>query len=148
MMRSAAVLIAMILSGCGGLFGQPSREEVAWANSPDRRTHAILLETNGGATTSFGYVVELHPADHQGERPVSAGTLYGATRSECAYGVDLHWLNASTLALRFDSAKKVSVLPSVNVGGRSIRLVVQAGRQNDAAPCGGMAKDRPKRTGS
>jgi len=136
MYRLAAFLL-LSLAACDPL-GGTSRDEVAWANSPDGRTHAILLETNGGATTSFGYLVELHPAEHQGEPPIGAGNLYGAVRSDCAYGVDLHWLNPTTLALRFDSAKQVRVPSSVVVGGRPVRIVSQAGYKNDAAPCGGM----------
>ena len=147
-MRSAISLAVLLITGCGELLGEPAREEVAWANSPDRRIHAILLETNGGATTSYGYVVELHPADHQGETPVNAGSLYGAVRSECAYGVDLHWFNPSTLALRYKSAKQANVPKSVIVDGQRIHLLAQGGRVNAAAPCGGMAASRPEATGS
>lgn len=132
-----APLLPLFLAGCD-LLGGASRDEVAWANSPDGRTHAILLETNGGATSSFGYVVELHPAGHQGERPVHAGNLYGAVRSACAYGVDLHWLGPTTLALRFKSAKQVHLSSSVMVGARRVRVIAQAGRIYHAAPCGGM----------
>jgi hypothetical protein len=146
-MKHAISLIALLLAGCSGLFDAASREEVAWANAPDRRTHAILLETNGGATTSFGYIVELHPAGHQGETPVNAGSLYGATRSECAYGVDLRWLDPSILELRYESAKQVSVPKSVIVGGRRIHIVTHGGRVNTAAPCGGMLASRPELNG-
>jgi hypothetical protein len=143
-MRSLVALLPVLLRGCGSLLGGPSRDEVAWANSPDSRTHAILSETNGGATTSFGYVVELRPTADQGEKPVNAGNLYGAVRSECAYGVDLHWLDPSTLALRFDSAERIDVPSSVVVAdGRRIRIVLQPGRVNNAAPCGGMAASHP-----
>jgi len=136
-MYRLAPFLLLFLAGCNPL-GGTSRDEVAWANSPDGRTHAILLETNGGATTSFGYLVELHPADHEGEPPVNAGNLYGAVRSDCAYGIDLHWLDPTTLVLRFDSAKQVRVPYSVVVGGRRVRIAPQAGYKNDTAPCGGM----------
>lgn len=145
-MRSAISLAALLLTCCGGLLGEPARDEVVWANSPDRRIHAILMETNGGATTSYGYVVELHAADYQGEAPISAGSLYGAVRNECAYGVDLHWLNPLTLELWYESAKQVNVPKSVIVDGRCIHLIAQGGRGNAAAPCGGMAASRPKAT--
>ena len=143
-MRNLIACFTFLLTGCGGLLGGSSRDEVAWANSPDGRTHAILSETNGGATTSFGYVVELHPSGHNGDTPVNAGTLYGAVRSECAYGVDLRWLDPSTLALRFESAKRIEVPPSVVVGDRRIQIVVQAGAVNNDAPCGGMFANRPE----
>lgn len=147
-MRSLTALGTLLLAGCGNLLGRQSREEVAWANSPDGRTHAILSETNGRATTSFGYIVELHRAPHDGSMPVNAGKLYGAVRSECAYGVDLQWLNASTLALRFASAKQVDVPAFVTVDSRPIQIVVQSQRTNNAAPCGGMAANQPRSNGS
>lgn len=143
-MRSLVTSLTFLLTACGGLLGGSSRDEVAWANSPDGRTHAILSETNGGATTSYGYVVELHLSDHGGDTPVNAGTLYGAVRSECAYGVDLRWLDPSTLALRFEKAQQTNVPASVVVGGRRFRIVVQAGEVNDDATCGGMLANRPE----
>lgn len=146
-MRNLATLSVFLLAGCGSLLGGPSREEVAWANAPDGRTHAILVETNGGATTSFGYILELHSAPHDGTTPVYAGELYGAARSECAYGVDLHWRAPSTLVLGFASAEQVKVPSSVTVNGRKIQIVTQAGRVNDTAPCGGMAASRPVSNG-
>ncbi len=146
-MYRLAAFLPLFLGACDPL-GGPSCEEVAWANSPDGRTHAILLETNGGATTSYGYLVELHPADHQGEPPVSAGKLYGAVRSDCAYGVDLQWLDPTTLGLRFESAKQVHIPRSVVVGGRQVRIVAQAGLKNDDAPCGGMLASSGMSNGS
>jgi hypothetical protein len=37
------------------LAGEPSKDEVARNTSPTGKVDAVLLETNGGATTSFGY---------------------------------------------------------------------------------------------
>lgn len=142
-MRRSVSLAVLLLTGCDGLTGEPAREDVAWATAPDRRIHAILSETNGGATTSYAYVVELHAAGHRGDAPIRAGSLYGAVRSLCAYGVDLHWSDPSTLELRFESAKRVDVPPSVIVDGRRIRIVARDGQVNAAAPCGGMAANRP-----
>lgn len=147
-MRGLVTLSFLSLAGCGDLLSGSSREKVAWANAPDGRTHAILIETNGGATTSFGYIVELHSAPHDGAAPVNAGELYGAVRSGCAYGVNLHWLTPSTLALRFQSAKQVQVPTSVAVNGRQILIVTEAGRVDNAAPCGGMGASLPHPNGS
>lgn len=95
---------------------------------------------NGGATTSFGYLVELHPADYRGQAPVSAGRLYGTTRSDCAYGADLRWADARTLAVSYKQTQQIALPPSVIVAGRRIRLMAQGGRDNPDAPCGGMAR--------
>ncbi len=101
--------------------------------------HAILLETNGCATTSYGYEVELHPAPHRGESPVPAGELYGATRSGCGYGVNLRWLSPTQLALEFREADNVAIRSRVEVGGRSVVIVLRSGVSDEEAPCGGMA---------
>lgn len=142
-MRYAVPLAALLmLAGCFDLFGSPGREEVAWSNSPDGLTHAILLETNGGATTSYGYEVELHPAPHRGEEPVPAGRLYGATRSGCAYGLNLRWMSPTKLALEFGEADNVDVPSRVNVGGRAMAITARSGVADPNAPCGGMAASR------
>jgi hypothetical protein len=44
-----------LLAGCSLV----SRDEVARVASPDGRVEAVLIETNGGATTSFGYEVHV-----------------------------------------------------------------------------------------
>ncbi len=138
--KSSALIVPMImLSGCLDLLGFPERQQVAWANSPDGAVHAILLETNGGATTSYGYEVELHPAQHQNDKPSPAGRLYGATRSSCAYGVNIRWLSSDHLALEFDQADRIKVPPKVDLAGRTITIETRSGISDADAPCGGMA---------
>jgi hypothetical protein len=138
--QSSALILPMImLGGCLDLLGSPKRDQVAWANSPDGAVHAILLETNGGATTSYGYEVELHPAPHQNEKPSPAGRLYGATRSSCAYGVNIGWLSPDHLTLEYDQADRVAVPPKVDVAGRTITIETKSGVPDADAPCGGMA---------
>ncbi|MBL8397465.1 MAG: hypothetical protein JNL84_04855 [Candidatus Accumulibacter sp.] len=48
------LLLAWFFSG---LIGEPSKDEVARVVSPSGNIDAVLFETNGGATTSFGYEV-------------------------------------------------------------------------------------------
>ena len=52
-MRLFVVILSLLLSACG----IASEDEVARVTSPDGRVEAVLIETNGGATTSFGYKV-------------------------------------------------------------------------------------------
>ncbi len=129
---------ALLLFSCAG----PAREERAWANSSDGRTHAILIETNGGATTAFGYQVELHPADHQGQRPISAADFYHVV-SDCGYGLGMHWADANTLVLSLRSASQMHVDSSVMVGGKNIQILVKTGVDDPTDPCRGM-KGRPR----
>jgi hypothetical protein len=133
----AAVIALFALSGC--LFsGEPSREEVARSKSPDGKVLAILLETNRGATTSFGYEVELRPASAQSEEGVVAANLYGAVRSGCAYGVNLRWTSPTELGLEFMEADQIKVTSEVQVGANTIKVAATPGVTDESAPCGGM----------
>jgi len=51
------------------LAGEPSKDEVARDTSPTGKVDALLLETNGGATTSFGY--EVYIVEHDAQPSVS-----------------------------------------------------------------------------
>ena len=140
MAQSSALILPMImLGGCHDLLGSPEREQVAWANSPDGAVHAILIEINGGTTTSYGYEVELHPASHHNEKPGPAGRLHGATRSSCAYGVNIGWLSPDHLTLEYDRADRVEVPAKVDVAGLTITIETKSGVSDAGAPCGGMA---------
>src|SRR5258705_13961034 len=46
---SSLIFISFMLASCA------SQDEVSRVPSPDGRVEAVLIETNGGATTSFGY---------------------------------------------------------------------------------------------
>jgi hypothetical protein len=134
-MRLALAATALLaLMGCSPV----SRDQVAWTASPDQRIHAILLETNGGATTSFGYEIELHPASNGGEKPIFAGKLNGAARSECSYGVNLRWLSSDQLAVEFLGADKVALPDKVQLSGKTVRIVARTSVSDENAPCGGM----------
>ena len=141
-MRSMMVPFALLLSCCN-IAGDSDREERAWANSPDGRTHAILIETNGGATTAFGYLVELHPSDHQGQEPVRVADFY-RVESDCEYGLDMRWADANTLVLGIRSASQMHVDKSASVGGKIIRVIIETGAGQSADPCRGM-KGRPRK---
>ena len=71
-------IVLALLAGCG----LASRDEVARVGSPDGRVEAVLIETNGGATTSFVYEVHVVPKGWPASNEVA--WLYGAGRSEHA----------------------------------------------------------------
>ncbi len=60
-------------------FGEWSFDEVARASNSNANVDAVLVETNGGATTSFGYEVFVLP---RGQKPKRSdhvvASLYGA----------------------------------------------------------------------
>ena len=83
----AVLLMAWLFSG---LVGEPSKDEVARVVSPSGNIDAVLFETNGGATISFGY--EVYVVEH-GTQPSGSPVvlLYGAARNQHAYGANLSW---------------------------------------------------------
>lgn len=129
----AGVLFLLFFAATG-----PSADEVARATAPDGTVDAVLLETNGGATTSFGY--EIHVVPHGAERSANpVATLYGAIRSERAYGANLDWESPSSLAVRYLSAKSANLHHSrATVSGITIQITLRAGETDASAPAGGM----------
>ena len=98
---------------------------------------AILIETDGGATSSFGYEVSVQlKGSDKAERVAS---LYGAVRNEQAYGVNLDWAGDNTLRVEYLRAKAVfNVVQSVEVNGKQVRVVLEDGIKDAQAPAGGM----------
>ena len=123
------------LSGCGPSI---SRERVSQVPSPDGGMVATLFETNGGATTSFGYEVELSPKE--GSPGTLVAKLYGATRNEEAYGVNLKWASDSDLAIECLKLKGTpEVHDPVRLNGRTIQVNLRTGIEDQSAPSGGMS---------
>ena len=131
----AVLLMAWFFSG---LVGEPSKDEVARVASPSGIVDAVLFETNGGATTSFGYEVYVveHGAKPSGSPAVS---LYGAVRNEHAYGANLVWPSSDSLAVEYLSAKSAKLnTHTQSVGTQAIRFVLREGIADNTAPSGGM----------
>jgi len=138
-MRLAYAAAALFsIGGCSGLTGSISRDEVFSVTSPDGNIRASLFETNGGATVSYGYEIELVHTRLSGERPVKAGTLYGAIRSSCSYGANLRWLSPDQIEVEFLKADKMALPNTVRVGGKTVHMIAREGVSDDNAPCGGM----------
>lgn len=113
-----------------------SREEVARLPSPNGRLDAVLIETNGGATTSFGYSVRLEePGWFGSEHEVAS--LYAALRNDCAYGVSLRWAGPDRLLVEYQDAERANA-SAVEIDGRQVAVELKPGVTDPAAPCGGM----------
>jgi hypothetical protein len=125
-----------------------SRDEVARVRSPDGLVDAILVETNGGATTSFGYEVVLVPSKTPVRSPsfAAVASLYGAARSDSAYGANLHWVASDTLLIEFFESKQATVNDSTPVvAGKRIHVALKSGVLDARAPSGGMLWNRQGR---
>ena len=119
------------------MLGCVSREEVARVPSPDGRVEAVVVETNGGATTSFGYEVQVF--ERTGYRAAFVASVYGAVRNDNAFGVNLNWASNDELRIEYMEARQARLEhSSVHLGGRDIRIVLQAGIRDPDAPAGGM----------
>ncbi len=133
--------VGVVLLGAwlvSGLVGEPSSDEVARVASPSGKVDAVLFETNGGATTSFGYVV--YAVEH-GAQPAgsTAMSLYGAVRNQSAYGANLKWLSPDSIAVEYLSAESTMITtPTAFVGDQVIHFFAREGIADNAAPAGGM----------
>jgi hypothetical protein len=131
----AAFAVVMVYVVGSFLF---SKTDVATIFSPDNETIAIVEETNGGATTSFGYNVYLKANSVSGDRR-KAAALHGAVRSECAFGVDVVWRNPEKVEIRYLSSKsEPDYAESLLVGTKAIDIELVTGVTNPSARCGGM----------
>ena len=132
-----ALPVALIVLFVAFLPG-PSEDEVARVASPDGKLEAVLVETNGGATTSFGY--EVHVVE-RARKPYAtpAAFMYGAVRSENAYGANLRWEKSDLVAVEFLSAKSSKLMvPSISVGGLMVSVALRPGVADPTALAGGM----------
>jgi hypothetical protein len=133
-MGALVVTIALVLvTGCGLV----ARDEVARLPSLDGRVDAVLVETNGGATTSFGYEIHLVEKGRPADRQVA--WLYDAGRSKSASGANLRWINDQELVVEYLDARESTVTrSSVRVAGRAITVFLRRGVSDPTAPAGGM----------
>jgi hypothetical protein len=128
------VALLLLLS----VFFGPRGDEVARVTSPAGDIDAVLIETNGGATTSFGYeVVVVGRGRLPKKKPVAY--LYGAVRSENAYGLNMRWPEPDLLVIEYMRAKNAVLKKDVvSVRGKLIRVTIRSGVVDPAAPSGGM----------
>ena len=95
-----------------GLAATPSREVAARVSSPDGRWVATVVETNGGASTSFGYDVNVQRVAWPHES-VKVADVYGAIRNSGSYGVDVRWGSSSNLIVEYMAAKRAAATNSL-----------------------------------
>jgi hypothetical protein len=86
----------------------------------------------------FGYNVYLKANSVIGFRR-KAAALYGAVRSECAFGVDVVWRNPEKIEIQYLNSKSdPDYAESLLVGTKAIDIELVAGVGNPSAPCDGM----------
>ena len=67
------------------------------------------------------------------------GSLYGAVRSDSAYGVNLKWESPADLDVEYLSAKKATLdHPQITLGGKTVTVALRSGIGDPKAKPGGM----------
>jgi hypothetical protein len=137
--RTAALGLACLLALPTGVGGCASYDEVARVQSPSGKIDAVLVETNGGATTSFRYGVHLVASGSAPAAPNRVAVLDGATRNETAYGTNLVWRGPTLLVVEFLDAKSAKIERAVSeIGGARVVVAIEEGVRDPSAPAGGM----------
>lgn len=135
---AAATTISCVIVPAA-LFSYFIQDEVSRATSPSGVVDAVLIETNGGATTSFGYRVVLTRSGWHWRTGTEVASLYGAVRSDRAYGANLAWQAPGELAVEYLRARQEKLeLPLVEVGGQTVATTLDSGVNDPMALPGGM----------
>ena len=130
----AALTLAILVTGCKPTV---SHDEVARAWSPNGQIAATLFEENGGATTSFGYEVEMSSKD--GSEPKPVARMYGSQRNEGAYGANLRWESNNILVIECLKTKTPPTISGpVSLEGQIVKVMLRTGIEDEEAPAGGM----------
>ena len=116
------VVVAMSLSGCFR-----SEVEVARVANPTGDVEGVVVETNGGATTSFGHEIHVVPAGGRAGDYSLIAVINGATRRG-TYGVDLVWRTPTLLAVQYmDARGSRLIVPQLRVGSKTITVALREG---------------------
>jgi hypothetical protein len=149
LMLVIAIPVAFIIvpTPLRGMLASYSRDEVARVRSPSGDVEGVVVESNGGAITSFGYGVYVTRAGGSTFSGTQVAGLYGAIRGERtlgvgqrAYGVNLRWVAPEVLQIEYLKARNVNQLARgpVEVGGRKITVTLVDGIDDPNACPGGM----------
>jgi hypothetical protein len=135
------IILLTLHLGCSG-----SRDEVARVASPSDSVEAVLIETNGGATTSFGYQIYLVPKGGRPNSGVQVASFYGAIRNDNAYGVNLKWEEAEKLVLEYLKAHSAKLIQEqATIKGEQVQVSLREGIKDANAPVGGMLHNLKKK---
>ena len=132
------VMVVILLFAMIDSIMKPSKDEVVRIASPNNKIDAVLVETNGGATTSYGYEIYVIKRGKKtsGKPPVY---LYGTARNENAYGANLRWGSDNLLVIEYLSTRFSKVRKSViKVNGQRVLISIREGVSDPSAPSGGM----------
>jgi hypothetical protein len=132
----ACFTFALFLQGCR------SSDEVSRVTNPSGAIDAVLVERNGGATSTFSYDVHVVPRGMKPAGRSRVAVLVGATRSETAYGANLVWRGPTLLGIEFLRAARAELEEAaVDVAGARVVIALREGVRDPSAPAGGMLRN-------
>ena len=135
-MKFTILILCFCISSCSIT---SSKNEVGRLTDPSGTIDAVIIEINGGATTSFTYDVMITTKGSNAKSGNKVATLYGATRNESAYGVNLKWISNKVLSIEYFDTKSVkSQKDDVTINGNKIQVILKDGIWDKDAPSGGM----------
>jgi hypothetical protein len=135
------LIIVFILAGILFVFFafDSSHDEVFRVASPNAKLEAVLYESNGGATTSFGYEVYIVEKNISIKNSEPVANLYGAVRNKSAYGVNLVWKGSNTLIVEYLNAKNANLISNkINISSGIVEIELKSGVNDAKALSGGM----------
>ena len=140
-------LIAVaVATSCSNTSDDTSFDEVFRVTNPSGNIDAVVVETNGGATTSFGYEVFVKPKGEKVTKGEAVAAFYGAVRSETAYGVNIKWVRPDQLAIEYLKAKRTDFTKqNVIVNGETVTISSRSSVNDESAPPGGMLYNLEKK---
>ncbi len=90
------VIVMMEIMGCEPVVG---RDEITRISSPDFIVDAVLIRTNAGATTSFGFEIYIV---RTGDIPTEADLLFRGDKME---GLKLRWVQSKLLTIQYEQGQ-------------------------------------------
>lgn len=92
----------------------PVRKREQTVLSPDRQYEAVIVSTDGGATTSVGFDIYIERAGTR--RPSNrVAQVYVAINHRGSYGVDASWTGPRELTLRYKEDRWHKLLPQTEL---------------------------------
>lgn len=135
--RLALAVLCIAFPGCGR--SHLARDEVARVRSPSGRLDAVLVETNGGVGTDFGYLAYAVRSGRHAPSRGEVAWLSVAVRNQRAYGANLRWVGPTSLTIEYQDAHAAERrLAQALVGPDTIAIALRAGVVDSFAPPGGM----------
>jgi hypothetical protein len=135
--RWAVAVLCLIFPSCAR--SHLARDEVARVRSPSGRVDAVLVETNGGEGTDFGYLAYVVRSGRHAPSRGEVAWLGVAVRNRRAYGANLRWTDPTSLTIEYlDAHAAEQRRARAVVGPDTIAVALRAGVADPFAPPGGM----------